>query len=85
MAQIFPEWTNHVPRKLLIGLIVTANVIIFEFGIISLQSTPMLGMHPNNRFPTLTKFTQKVRLGLPILIPRYGILSRLMYLLPKPV
>jgi hypothetical protein len=29
MAQIFPEWTNHVPRKLLIGLIVTVNVIIF--------------------------------------------------------
>tara|TARA_B100000963_G_C22573334_1_gene647159 strand:+ start:113 stop:757 length:645 start_codon:yes stop_codon:yes gene_type:complete len=29
MAQIFPEWTNHVPRKLLIGLILTVNVIIF--------------------------------------------------------
>ena len=29
MAQIFPEWTNHVPRKILIGLIVTVNVIIF--------------------------------------------------------
>ncbi|MBK97384.1 MAG: cytochrome C [Balneola sp.] len=29
MAQIFPKWTNHVPRKLLIGLILTVNVIIF--------------------------------------------------------
>ena len=29
MAQIFPEWTNHVPRKLLIGLIMTVNVVIF--------------------------------------------------------
>ena len=28
MAQIFPKWTNQVPRLLLIGLIVTANVLI---------------------------------------------------------
>ena len=28
MAQIFPKWTNQVPRLLLIGLIVTANVVI---------------------------------------------------------
>ncbi|WP_020401599.1 cytochrome c3 family protein [Gracilimonas tropica] len=29
MAQIFPKWTNQVPRKILIGLIVTLNAIIF--------------------------------------------------------
>ena len=28
MAQIFPKWTNQVPRKLLIGIIVLANVVI---------------------------------------------------------
>ncbi len=30
MAQIFPKWTNQVPRKLLIGLIVLANALIFS-------------------------------------------------------
>ena len=29
MAQIFPKWTNQVPRKILIGLIVVLNAIIF--------------------------------------------------------
>ncbi|MDR9417888.1 cytochrome c3 family protein [Gracilimonas sp.] len=29
MAQIFPKWTNQVPRKILIGLIVLLNVLIF--------------------------------------------------------
>ena len=28
MAQIFPKWTNQVPSKILIGLIVTVNVVI---------------------------------------------------------
>ena len=28
MAQIFPKWTNQVPRLILIGLIVTVNVIV---------------------------------------------------------
>lgn len=30
MAQIFPKWTNQVPRKILIGLIVVANALIFS-------------------------------------------------------
>lgn len=30
MAQIFPKWTNQVPRKLLIGLIVIVNVLILS-------------------------------------------------------
>lgn len=29
MAQIFPKWTNQVPRKILIGLIVVLNALIF--------------------------------------------------------
>lgn len=29
MAQIFPKWTNQVPRKILISLIVVANALIF--------------------------------------------------------
>lgn len=29
MAQIFPRWTNQVPKKLLIGLIVLLNAVIF--------------------------------------------------------
>ena len=28
MAQIFPKWTNQVPSKILIGLIVTVNIVI---------------------------------------------------------
>ncbi|MFA5668067.1 MAG: cytochrome c3 family protein [Balneolaceae bacterium] len=28
MAQIFPKWTNQVPRKLLIGLFVSLNAVI---------------------------------------------------------
>ncbi|MEX2363088.1 MAG: cytochrome c3 family protein [Balneolaceae bacterium] len=29
MAQIFPKWTNQVPRKILIGIIVLLNVVVF--------------------------------------------------------
>lgn len=29
MAQIFPKWTNQVPQKILIGIIVLLNVVIF--------------------------------------------------------
>lgn len=29
MAQIFPEWTNQVPRKILIGIIVLLNAVVF--------------------------------------------------------
>ncbi|MTI88916.1 MAG: cytochrome C [Balneolaceae bacterium] len=30
MAQIFPKWTNQVPRKILIGLIVLLNAVVFS-------------------------------------------------------
>lgn len=29
MAQIFPKWVNQVPRKLLVGVIILVNLIIF--------------------------------------------------------
>ena len=56
MAQIFPKWTNQVPRKILIGLIVVANALIFSVWYFFSPSYTDVGYAPSNRFLIVTNY-----------------------------
>ena len=51
MAQIFPKWTNQVPQKILIGIIVVANALIFSVWYFFSPSYTDVGYAPEQPVP----------------------------------
>tara|TARA_R110002096_G_scaffold170131_12_gene342285 strand:+ start:8681 stop:9325 length:645 start_codon:yes stop_codon:yes gene_type:complete len=59
MAQIFPKWTNQVPRKILIGLIVVVNVVIISIWYFFSPQYTDVGYAPTQPVP----YSHKLHVG----------------------
>ncbi len=59
MAQIFPKWTNQVPRKILIGLIVVINVVIISIWYFFSPQYTDVGYAPTQPVP----YSHKLHVG----------------------
>ncbi|MCG8373959.1 MAG: cytochrome c family protein [Balneolales bacterium] len=59
MAQIFPKWTNQIPSKLLIGLIVTVNVVILGMWYYFTPAFTDVGYAPEQPVP----FSHQIHVG----------------------
>ncbi len=59
MAQIFPKWTNQVPRKILIGLIVLINAVIISIWYFFSPQYTDVGFAPTQPVP----YSHKLHVG----------------------
>src|SRR5690625_36313 len=61
MAQIFPKWTNEAPRRILVGLIVVLNAVVFGFWYFGSPEYLDVGYAPEQPVP----FSHKSHAGEP--------------------
>src|SRR5690625_1752546 len=59
MAQIFPKWTNEAPRRILVGLIVVLNTVVFGFWYFCSPEYLDVGYAPKQPVP----FSHKTHAG----------------------
>lgn len=59
MSQLFPEWTNQVPRRLLVGSIILVNTLVFTVWYFFSPEFTQVGYMPEQPVP----FSHQIHVG----------------------